>query len=413
VKKEFITMRIKESAARVQNSEVTAVRVKDITRKGVRVYQDGKIGIAGVVGDAPEDVLLQGAMQNLNAGIAYPYPLTQNLKDHRCYNEQPMSSQELLEQAEGVLQILQKDYPDFAFSESISSIEQIVQMRNSEGLDLEYKDAVFALSLILKERATANLFDGALFCLTRNFDPDKFWDFNRSFLEAYRNKVELPEGDVLPVFMWDLSVLQSFLGRALHGERFARGSSLFSGKLGEQLFAEKVTIELNRDPATRIKPFFDTEGVVIPNDRLALVENGRLTAVLADKKTADTYGLAHTGAATGDYDDPPTIDGAHGGSLSFKTDSEDIAAVLQGRPAVFALLCSGGDFTADGSFATPVQVSFLFDGERLVGKLPEFAVRSNLFRMLGEDYIGTFENTGLYFGEIQTQLQGYYMPIVR
>jgi PmbA protein len=413
VKKEFITMRIKESAARVQNSEVTAVRVKDITRKGVRVYQDGKIGIAGVVGDAPEDVLLQGAMQNLNAGIAYPYPLTQNLKDHRCYNEQPMSSQELLEQAEGVLQILQKDYPDFAFSESISSIEQIVQMRNSEGLDLEYKDAVFALSLILKERATANLFDGALFCLTRNFDPDKFWDFNRSFLEAYRNKVELPEGDVLPVFMWDLSVLQSFLGRALHGERFARGSSLFSGKLGEQLFAEKVTIELNRDPATRIKPFFDTEGVVIPNDRLALVENGRLTAVLADKKTADTYGLAHTGAATGDYDDPPTIDGAHGGSLSFKTDSEDIAAVLQGRPAVFALLCSGGDFTADGSFATPVQVSFLFDGERLVGKLPEFAVRSNLFRMLGEDYIGTFENTGLYFGEIQTQLQGYYMTIVR
>ncbi|HAN95717.1 MAG: metallopeptidase TldD-related protein [Limnochordia bacterium] len=413
MKKEFITMRIKESAARVQNSEVTAVRVKDITRKGVRVYQDGKIGIAGVVGDAPEDVLLQGAMQNLNAGIAYPYPLTQNLKDHRCYNEQPMSSQELLEQAEGVLQILQKDYPDFAFSESISSIEQIVQMRNSEGLDLEYKDAVFALSLILKERATANLFDGALFCLTRNFDPDKFWDFNRSFLEAYRNKVELPEGDVLPVFMWDLSVLQSFLGRALHGERFARGSSLFSGKLGEQLFAEKVTIELNRDPATRIKPFFDTEGVVIPNDRLALVENGRLTAVLADKKTADTYGLAHTGAATGDYDDPPTIDGAHGGSLSFKTDSEDIAAVLQGRPAVFALLCSGGDFTADGSFATPVQVSFLFDGERLVGKLPEFAVRSNLFRMLGEDYIGTFENTGLYFGEIQTQLQGYYMTIVR
>ena len=413
MKKEFITMRIKESAARVQNSEVTAVRVKDITRKGVRVYQDGKIGIAGVVGDAPEDVLLQGAMQNLNAGIAYPYPLTQNLKDHRCYNEQPMSSQELLEQAEGVLQILQKDYPDFAFSESISSIEQIVQMRNSEGLDLEYKDAVFALSLILKERATANLFDGALFCLTRDFDPDKFWDFNRSFLEAYRNKVELPEGDVLPVFMWDLSVLQSFLGRALHGERFARGSSLFSGKLGEQLFAEKVTIELNRDPATRIKPFFDTEGVVIPNDRLALVENGRLTAVLADKKTADTYGLAHTGAATGDYDDPPTIDGAHGGSLSFKTDSEDIAAVLQGRPAVFALLCSGGDFTADGSFATPVQVSFLFDGERLVGKLPEFAVRSNLFRMLGEDYIGTFENTGLYFGEIQTQLQGYYMTIVR
>lgn len=412
MKQEFITIRTKQTAARIQASQVAAVRVMDITKRGVRVYQDGKIGIAGVVGDAPEEVLLQNAVQNLEAGIAYPYALEQS-RDHRCLNPKPMGAQEVVTHAENVLEILQKEYSDFTFSETISSVEQEVEMRNSEGLDLKYTDSYFSIMLLLKEKASANLADGALFCLTRQFDPERFWNFNRSFLAAYRNKVDLPEGEVLPVFMWDTEVLLSFLGRNLHGERFAKGGSLFSGRLGEKLFHEKITIELNRDSLSTARPFFDTEGVVLPGDRLALVENGKLKAVLTDKKTANTYGLAHTGAAAGDYDDPPTIDKPLGSSLSFKTDSSNIAAVLQGRPAIFAVLCSGGDFTADGSFATPVQVGFLFDGEKLVGKLPEFAVRSHIDRMLGEDYIGTFEDTGLYFGEIPKQLQGYYMQVVR
>lgn len=413
MKQEFLTIRTKEIAVRVQGSDIVAVRVKDITKKGVRVYQDGTIGIAGSVGDTPDAVLLENAQQNLSAGIAYPYPLTENLKDHRCYNPKPMSSQEVVEQAEQVLRVLREEYSDFTFSESISCQEGTFQMRSSAGLDLEYKDSYFAVNLILKEKATANLFDGALFCIARNFDADKFWSFNRAFLEADRNKVELPKEEVMPVFMWQTDTLLHFLGRSLHGERFARGSSLLSGRLGEQLFSEKVTIELNRDPQTTGRPFFDTEGVVLPNDRLAVVEKGKLIKVLTDKRTADAYGLEHTGAALGDYDDLPSIDGPLGSSLSFRTDSANMKEALQGRPAILSIIASGGEFTADGSFATPVQIAFLFDGERIIGKLPEFAIRSNLFKMLGEDYIGTFDNTNFYFGDIATQLQGYYMTIVR
>lgn len=151
----------------------------------------------------------------------------------------------------------------------------------------------------------------------------------------------------------------------------------------------------------------------MPNDRLSLIEQGRLTNVLTDKKTAQLYNLPHTGAAIGAYDDPPRIDGSHVESLTFATDSKDIVETLQGKPAIFTLMASGGDFTADGSYATPVQVSFLFDGKRLIGKLPEFAMRSHLNRMLGEDYIGTFENTSIYLGDIPSQLQGYYMKIMR
>ncbi len=413
MKQEYITIREQETTARVQTSQVQAVRLKDVTKKGVRVYKDGKIGISGAVGEASQEFLLESAVQNLSAGIEYPYALTSDYKDHRSYKKTPISAQELLDHAEEILATLRKDYPDFSFSEYIATNEIQVEMRNSEGLDLQYQDAFFVAQLILKEKATANLFDGGIVCQSRQVDLDQFLRFNRDFLEAYRNKVDLPKGDVLPVFTMDTSSLGGFLGLALHGERFAKGSSLFSGKCGQRLFSEQVTLDLVRDPVRSLRPFFDSEGVVLPGDCLSIIEQGRLARVLTDKKTAQIYNLPHTGSAIGAYDDPPTIDGAHGQSLAFRTDSQDIAGFLKGQRAIFAFICSGGDFTADGSYATPVQVSFLFDGERLLGKLPEFTMRSHIDKMLGEDYIGTFDNTVLYMGDVPTQLQGYNMRIMR
>lgn len=413
MKKEWITIQEKETTARVLASEIEAFRTKDITKKGVRVYKEGQIGISGVIGDATDTQLEDDAIENLSAGIKYPYSLQTNHQEHRSYNDRPMDWEELKDLAESILKILREEYPDFSFSQVISATETSYKMENTEGLDLNYSDAFFLLSLLLKEKSTANLFDGALVCQSRNFDLDQFWNFNRGFLEAYRTKVQLPEGEKLPVFTMDYASLLGFLGRALNGERYAQGGSLFSKRLEQQLFTDKITVELNRNPLVKTSPFFDAEGMVLPNDHLKLIEAGKLKRLLTDKRTAQLYNLPHTGAATGAYDNPPTIDGDLGQLLAFKTDTQNIKDALKGQPAIFAYICSGGDFTADGGFATPVQVSFLFDGERLLGKLPEFSVRSHLTKMLGEDYIGTFQNDYFYFGDIPTQLQGYYMTITK
>jgi len=62
--------------------------------------------------------------------------------------------------------------------------------------------------------------------------------------------------------------------------------------------------------------------------------------------------------------------------------------LLDGQKGILVWIASGGDFTPDGHFATPVQLAFLFDGERLVGRLPELSVSSHLNDMLGQDLIG-------------------------
>lgn len=410
MKKEFITIRTKETAAKIQNTRVNAVRIKDIVKKGVRVYDNGNIGISGAIGEVADDVLIANAIDNLSTGISYPYPLTSNRKDHRNINENPISAEELLAYAESILQTLREEYSDFSFSESVMAKEIIQQMRNTEGLDLEYRDAYYELGFVLKEKKSANLFDGFLMCLGRKLDLEKFWSFNRPFLEAYRTQAELPEGEVLPVIRFGSHELMGFLTKSLNGERYATGSSIFSGKIGEQLFDEKVTLEQNRNPVSEPRAFFDMEGVVMEDDRHSFIEAGKLVSVFTDKKNAAQYDLPHTGSAAGAYDDKPTLGYV---PLQFKTDSQDIKAALKGQSAIFVVVSSGGDFTPDGSFAAPVQTSFLFDGEKLVGKLPEFTMRSHLNRMLGEDYIGTFDNDLFYVGDMPSQLQGYYMTIVR
>lgn len=414
MKQEFIVIREKEIAAKIQNSQVNAFRMKDIVKKGVRVYENGKIGIAGAIGDISEDTLRENAVQNLATGIDYPYPLSAN-KDHRCYNDKPMTAEELLALAESVLAVLRREYSDFSFSETIAAAEIVQEMRNSEGLDLEYKDAFFSLGLILKDKKSANLFDGFIVCQGRQFDPVQFWNITRPMLEAYRTPVALPADETLPILSFDISGTLDFLSKSLNGERFAIGSSLFSGKMDQQLFNEKITLELNRNPLYGPSAFFDMEGVVLQEDRYPLIEAGKLVGVYTDKKTADKYNLPHTGAAAGEYDSMPGLTATRFAPipLRFKTDSGDLKAALKGQPAILVVASSGGDFTPDGSFAAPVQVSFLFDGERILGKLPEFTMRSHLYKMLGEDYIGTFDNNAFYLGDLPTQLQSCYMTIMR
>ena len=48
----------------------------------------------------------------------------------------------------------------------------------------------------------------------------------------------------------------------------------------------------------------------------------------------------------------------------------------------------GGDFTPDGNFATPVQLSYLTDGEKLLGRLPKFVIKSSVYDIFGKDFIG-------------------------
>jgi hypothetical protein len=59
-----------------------------------------------------------------------------------------------------------------------------------------------------------------------------------------------------------------------------------------------------------------------------------------------------------------------------------------GEEGILIVLAGGAGSTPTGGFGFPVQLAFAFDGEELIGRLPQLKVAGNLFAMLGKGYRG-------------------------
>ena len=131
--------------------------------------------------------------------------------------------------------------------------------------------------------------------------------------------------------------------------------------------------------------FWDADGIVHKGDKLCYIKNGKILRGFADKRIAAKYGVECTGSAHHEYSDIP-----HNGWVNFritpvqKTPKE----ILDGRLAVLPVQYSGGGFSDTGEYAMPVQMAYLTDGEKILGRLPPFTMRSNMFAMFGKDFIG-------------------------
>lgn len=408
MKKEYVTTKRKEISIKLQASEINSLRVKEIERNAVRVYDNGFIGVSGAVGESTTEELTNQAIDNLSSKIPYPYELQKDLKKHVNMTTKEYSENELMELTETLLTELKKENDDFIYSESIKSINSDISLKNTEGLDLRYQDSRLELGVIVKAKTSSNLFDTFFGWEGRNIDLPRFIKNVKQQLVAERNKVEMPKEEKLPVIFLNYGPVGGFIGRHLHGEIFGNKASFFDGKLGEKLFNERITLSMSRDPLTTYTRFFDMEGVVMPDNKVSLIENGVLKRVITDKKISNKFNLEHTGSAGGGYDDIPTIGFA---PMHIEVDTVNIQNALKGQKALLVIAASGGDVNADGNYATPVQSAYLYDGEKVVGKLPEFNMENHIYKMFGEDYIGTFDDP-FYSGEHE-QVTLCYMNILK
>ena len=95
------------------------------------------------------------------------------------------------------------------------------------------------------------------------------------------------------------------LAGAINGAAIARGTSFLKDRMGEQIFAERVTVvdDPHRRRGLASKPF-DGEGVA--NRRRAVIDDGRLTTWILDLASARQLGLQTTGHASRGTSAPPS-----------------------------------------------------------------------------------------------------------
>jgi PmbA protein len=301
----------------------------------------------------------------------------------------------LAEEIDELLKELTAKQPDFIFSNKVTLQELNARMTNDNNLNLEHEDKIIEFSVLFKEKSSLNIMDGYFGFIERRYDRKLILEETNMILEAYKKKVLLPQNGKYPIICAANEIPVSKLITDLNSHLFATGSSLFSDKLNKKVFNEKFSFYQSLNPEDVFNmPFFDAEGVINKDYKFTFIDKGVIKGPYTDKRTANKYNLELTGTSSSAYDGVPEL-----GFLNFKVkESENtLKELLKGEVGILVLIADGGDFTSSGDFGTPVQLAMLFDGEKLIGRLPEFQLSSNIYDMFGEDFRGVGKDKILPF----------------
>ncbi len=392
MKKEVYTIKLVKSTLNISNNKIDSIRKNNSVKSACRVYDNGCIGVSGCFGELTEETW-KTAEENLQLQIPYNYEIEadKNRKEDRA--EESISEKEFMEKSEKMLAQLCKENPNFIFSNKISMIHSTQKLTNSEKTDLEFHDTYYNLSIVYKHKNSNGIMDGGIIASMRKFNCENFLKDAHEILSAYEKNAELPKEEYIHVVLNFYNVGNKILS-GLSAYDLGKGASIFSEKMGEKLFSDKFTLYADRTNETYGSAFFDMEGTTLDNDKINLIENGILKRALCDKKNEAEFGFENTACAFGSYDDVPSLGLC---DINIEKSDKTLKELIGNGKAIFISDMSGGDCTPDGNFASPVQLAYLMENGKLVGKLPEFNVSGNIYKMFGDDYLG-LSSDKVYFG---------------
>ncbi|MDE7440188.1 MAG: hypothetical protein K2N23_06755 [Clostridia bacterium] len=365
----------------ISGGKVDSLRITEDVKTVIRVYEDGKIGIAGRIGEGDDNALLEEAKAKLAQNISYPCNLTENGKREVNKVKKIIPAKDFVKTIKKLIARLNKCYPDFVFSNKINMGEEEIIYENSKNTKYVYKGSDIGGGLVIKDKASANIMDLSYGFNKNSFNEDKIVSDIGKLLNVYHKKVDMPEGE-LPIIINCMDVLQ-YGAQHMIAEMYVSGSSLFNGKLGQKIFNDKVSVLTDRSVEDKSIPFFDAEGAVNKDDKFYFVKGGEFCGLASYKRSAANFNLPLSGGGYAPFDEVPQPS-----FVGFKMERTGKLKDLVKGKAIYVLITSGGDMTPDGSVGLPVQLAYLYDNGKLVGRLPEFGVNGNIFDVLGKDFIG-------------------------
>lgn len=203
------------------------------------------------------------------------------------------------------------------FSNKAYISEKESAYRNDCGTELSFRNEVITVALSIKDKGSANIMDTFFGYETRHYDEDKIVQYAKKLHNDYFRTVEVEDG-VYPVIIGN-----DFLTQAVNhfeGRLYTLGASLLSGKLGEKVFNERVSIISDYMSPRGSQCFFDDEGVFFEDGKYYYVKNGVLTGLLATKKYKNDFGLEISGCAAAAYDSIPNASVRENGFFVQPTD---------------------------------------------------------------------------------------------
>lgn len=399
--KEFLINRSNEITLNITDGKVDSYRDTDEITNTVRVYENGKIGVAGALGKCDFKELEKSAKEKLSDEIPYSATLNKGVVKEVIGTKEAIKKENILSATKRLAKKVAAACPKFLINGKTQLCFKEHEYKNSENTKLSHKNSEFSVFFQIKDRDSSNIVDAYYGAKTQRYGKsveDKIVNEVKLLHDNFFKKIKvLPDGEY-PVIMGVYDVFAHLI-KDMTAEYYVSGGSLLSNKLGEKIFNENLSFYIDRNQKTNpLAAFFDAEGEIAKNYRSPIIENGVFKNVLTTKNSAAMFNLPISKTAASSYDGVPAV-GLPG--LYVKPAAEDVKSLLGKKKAIYLVQTAGGDITTDGNLGLPVMLAFLVENGELKGRVANFMASGNIFEVLGDKFIGVTEKDIFEMSESQ------------
>jgi predicted Zn-dependent protease len=287
---------------RFASSSIHQSTYREDTGIRVRVVAGGRIGVAESNDFSPEGARRAAGSALEMANVVAPDPMFPGLAPPAevarldRFNE-PTASASPGQRAEGVAELVAQCPEGCTAAGAFETLASEVAVANTEGQFVWAPSTQASLSTVVTAGDDGNGFSEVFATTSADLDPAAIGRRAADTAVASRSPRDLDPGRYTVVLEPSaVSTLVGFLAWIGFGGRvLAEGRSCFSGKQGERVARENVTIYDDATAPGTLGLPFDFEGV--PRSRVELIRDGVFVGGVYDLRTAKQAGTTTTGHA--------------------------------------------------------------------------------------------------------------------
>jgi len=407
---EVLNLQIEKTTVEYEANQLKTCTVAETKGTAVRVIRKGQLGFAASSDDTAMDKLAANALESATYGdkVPFSFPDSKPASIVRTFDKAiaDLPIGRLVEVGKEILDLVLPLDPNARCNVSLERSVLSANIRNQKGLDVSLKTSPLSMGLEIDR------IEGDDVLILYDQLGTTLWD--KDYLAFVHRLVEnfkmarilttIKPGKMPVLFSPTGSLALALpLSEGLNGKAVYKRNSPMTGKIGEKLFDEKITII---DDGTLDGKFasssYDDEGV--PHQRNVLVEKGELKKFIYDLKIAAQAGVESTGNASRDLFIPPAPSFTNLVIQPGETPLKDILSGIDEGILVENLLGIGQGNIISGAFSNPLALAFKIEKGKIVGRVKDLSIAGNIYDLL--------KNVGAVSKETQWVYNTFQAPYI-
>jgi PmbA protein len=389
---EVFSTSARATTVQFEANELKQVQSRDSSSIALRVFREGKIGVATTTGGGDWKALVDMAAETSQFGS----PANFQFPSFHEYSEPPIfdlkveetATDRIVEIGRELITKIKRHTPDILCDVQITKGTSAVSLMNSQGGEGTYDKSFLSLSLegiLVRDTDILWVVDSESSCRSDLIGIDELIGRVTWQLEMAKKKATVPT-KLLPIIFTSQGVASALLSPlvlAFSGKTVLDGASPLGDKLGSKVFDQRLSLWDDATLAYRVGSYpFDDEGV--SSQRLPLVANGVVTNFLYDLQTATLAGTKSTGNGRriGGGSPSPAISSlvVDKGEVSFQEMVKDMKEGLVVEEVIGAEQGNilGGDFGGN------VLLGYKVENGEIVGRVKDTMIAGNVYQVLKE-----------------------------